>query len=85
MLMILNNVMAKSKKRVLLPKFQKILEQIGGNIKLAWKCSGRSFTGCRVRKAYHTRLYHIKKWSPSVSPGPVLSVGLNHSSEEYSA
>lgn len=79
MLMIINNVMAKSKKRVLLPKFQRLLEQIGGNIKLAWKCSARSFTGCRVRK--HTTLgFTILRSGVQAFPqGPVLSVGLDHS------
>ncbi|WP_416864990.1 MAG: helix-turn-helix domain-containing protein [Imperialibacter sp.] len=65
----------QSKKQVLLPKFQKILEQVGENIKLARK--RRKLTTLQVSERAgidRTTLYHIEKGNPSVSLGAYFNV-----------
>lgn len=60
----------KSKKQVLFPKYQKILEQMGENIKLARK--RRSFTTIQVAERAgidRSTLYEIEKGKSSVSLG----------------
>jgi transcriptional regulator with XRE-family HTH domain len=60
----------KSKKQILFPKYQKILEQMGENIKLARK--RRSFTTIQVAERAgmdRSTLYEIEKGTSSVSLG----------------
>ena len=60
----------KSKKQLLFPKYQKILEQAGENIKLARK--RRKFTTIQVAERAginRSTLYEIEKGNPSVSLG----------------
>ena len=60
----------QSKKQILLPKFQKIAEKMGENIKLARK--RRKLTTIQVAERAgidRTTLYHIEKGNPSVSIG----------------
>ena len=60
----------KSKKQLLFPKYQKILEQTGENIKLARK--RRKFTAIQVAERAginRSTLYEIEKGNPSVSLG----------------
>ena len=60
----------KSKKQILFPKDQKILEQVGENIKLARK--RRSLTTIQVAERAgidRSTLYAIEKGNPSVSLG----------------
>ena len=64
-----------SKKQVLLPKFQKILEKVGENIKLARK--RRHLTTIQVAERAgidRTTLYHIEKGNSSVSLGAYFNV-----------
>lgn len=63
------------KKQTLLPKFLKILEQLGENIKLARK--RRKLTTIQVAERAgidRTTLYHIEKGNPSVSLGAYFNV-----------
>jgi transcriptional regulator with XRE-family HTH domain len=65
----------KTKKQVLLPKFQIILEMMGENIKLARK--RRNLTTIQVSERAgidRTTLYHIEKGNPSVSLGAYFNV-----------
>ncbi len=65
----------KSKKQILLPKFQKALEQMGENIKLARM--RRNLTAVQVSERAsidRTTLYHIEKGKPSVSLGAYFNV-----------
>lgn len=65
----------KPKKQILLPKFQKILEQMGENIKLARK--RRNLKAIQVSERAgidRTTLYHIEKGSPRVSLGAYFNV-----------
>lgn len=65
----------RSKKQILLPKFQKILAQTGENIKLARK--RRSLTTLQVAERAgidRTTLYYIEKGNPSVSFGAYFNV-----------
>ncbi|WP_373496963.1 helix-turn-helix domain-containing protein [Aquiflexum sp.] len=65
----------KAKKTVLLPRFQKILEQMGENIKLARK--RRKFTTIQVSERAginRTTLYQIEKGNPSVALGSYFNV-----------
>ena len=60
----------KSKKQILFPKYLKILEQVGENIKLARK--RRSLTTIQVAERAgidRSTLYEIEKGNPSVSLG----------------
>ena len=65
----------RSKKQPLLPKFQKILEQMGENIRLARK--RRNLTTMQVAERAgidRTTFYHIEKGNPSVSIGAYFNV-----------
>ncbi len=65
-----NNQQMKSKKQVLFPKYQRILEQLGENIKLARK--RRRLTTIQVSERAgidRSTLYEIEKGTPSVSLG----------------
>jgi transcriptional regulator with XRE-family HTH domain len=65
----------KSKKQILFPKHQKILEQLGENIKLARK--RRKLTTIQVSERAgidRTTLYQIEKGKPSVSIGSYFNV-----------
>ncbi len=65
----------KSKKQTLLPKFQRTLEQVGENIKLARK--RRNLTTVQVSERAgidRTTLYHIEKGNASVSMGAYFNV-----------
>lgn len=65
----------QTKRQVVLPRFQKILEQLGENIKLARK--RRKLTTIQVSERAgidRTTLYHIEKGSPSVSIGAYFNV-----------
>ncbi|MEA2041538.1 MAG: transcriptional regulator [Bacteroidota bacterium] len=64
-----------SKKQILFPKHQKILDQVGENIKLARK--RRSLTTIQVsERASITRrtLYEIEKGNPKVAFGSYFNV-----------
>ncbi|QCX37296.1 helix-turn-helix transcriptional regulator [Aureibaculum algae] len=65
----------KSKKSVLLPKHQKLMEQVGENIKLARK--RRKLTTVQVSERAdidRTTLYQIEKGNPKVSFGAYFNV-----------
>ncbi len=65
----------KSKKQLLFPKHQKILEQLGENIKLARK--RRNLTAIQVAERAgmnRTTLYQIEKGNASVSMGAYFNV-----------
>lgn len=65
----------KSKKRVLFPKYQKILAVVGENIKLARR--RRKLTTLEVSERAgidRTTLYQIEKGNPRVSIGAHLNV-----------
>lgn len=65
----------RSKKQILLPKYQKILEQLGENIRLARK--RRRLTTVQVAERAgidRTTLYQIEKGNPSVSIGAYFNV-----------
>ena len=60
----------KRKKQILFPKYQKILEQVGENIKLSRK--RRKLTTMQVAERAdidRSTLYEIEKGNPSVSMG----------------
>jgi len=60
----------KSRKQILFPKYQKILEQVGENIKLARK--RRKYTTIQVAERAgidRSTLYEIEKGNSSVSLG----------------
>lgn len=64
-----------NRKQILLPKFVKILEQLGENIKLARK--RRKLTTIQVSERAgidRTTLYHIEKGNSSVSLGSYFNV-----------
>ena len=64
-----------SKKQILLPKFQKLLEQMEENIKLARK--RRNLTTIVVSERAgidRSTLYYIEKGNPSVSMGAYFNV-----------
>jgi transcriptional regulator with XRE-family HTH domain len=74
-LLIINNVNMNLKKQTLLPRFLKILGQLGENIKLARK--RRKLTTIQVAERAgidRTTLYHIEKGNPSVSLGAYFNV-----------
>lgn len=65
----------RTKKQVLLPKFQIILEQLGENIKLARK--RRKLTTLQVSERAgidRSTLYQIEKGNPAVSMGSYFNV-----------
>ena len=64
-----------SKKQILFPKHQKILEQVGENIKLARK--RRGFTAIQVAERagiHRATLYQIEKGNPRVAFGAYFNV-----------
>lgn len=65
----------KNKKVLLFPRHQKIMEQVGENIKLARK--RRKLTALQVAERAdinRTTLYQVEKGSPSVSMGAYFNV-----------
>jgi len=65
----------QSKIQILLPRFQKILELMGENIKLARR--RRKLTTLKVAERAgidRSILYHIEKGNPSVSMGAYFNV-----------
>jgi len=65
----------KSKKQTLFPKHQKILAQVGENIKLARKRRSLSTIQVSERAGFNrTTLYQIEKGNPSVSMGAYFNV-----------
>lgn len=65
----------RSKRQVMLPRFTRILERMGENIKLARK--RRKLTTIQVSERAgidRTTLYHIEKGSASVSIGAYFNV-----------
>jgi DNA-binding XRE family transcriptional regulator len=70
-----NKQQVKAKKQALLPKFRKILEQMGEHIKLARK--RRNLTTIEVSERAgidRTTLYYIERGNPSVSLGAYFNV-----------
>lgn len=64
-----------SKKTILLPKYQKIFEQIGENIKLARKRRKLTTEQVSERAGIHrATLYRIEKGDPAVSIGLYFNV-----------
>lgn len=73
-MLIIYNIM-RSKKQIVLPQHQKMLEQLGENIKLARK--RRKLTMLQVSERAginRTTLYQIEKGNPSVSLGAWFNV-----------
>ena len=65
----------KSKKQLLFPKHQKIIEQVGENLKLARK--RRKLTTIQVAERAdinRATLYQVEKGNPSVSMGAYFNV-----------
>lgn len=65
----------RTKKNILFPRFQIILEQMGENIKLARK--RRKLTTSQVAERAginRSTLYHIEKGNPGVSMGSYFNV-----------
>lgn len=65
----------RTKKSILFPRFQIILEQMGENIKLARK--RRKLTTSQVAERAginRSTLYHIEKGNPGVSMGSYFNV-----------
>ena len=65
----------KSKKKILLPKFQKVIEQVGENIKLARK--RRKLTTIEVAERAgidRTTLYQVEKGNAGVSMAAYFNV-----------
>ncbi|WP_299109370.1 helix-turn-helix domain-containing protein [uncultured Winogradskyella sp.] len=64
-----------SKKTILLPKYQKIFEQIGENIKLARKRRKLTTEQVSERAGIHrATLYRIEKGDPAVAIGHYFNV-----------
>ena len=64
-----------SKKTILLPKYQKIFEQIGENIKLARKRRKLTMEQVSERAGIHrATLYRIEKGDPAVAIGHYFNV-----------
>jgi transcriptional regulator with XRE-family HTH domain len=64
-----------SKKTILLPKYQKMFEQIGENIKLARKRRKLTTQQVSERAGIHrATLYRIEKGDPAVSIGLFFNV-----------
>ena len=65
----------KDKKQLLFPKHQKIMEQVGENIKLARKRRKLSTIQVAERADINrTTLYQVEKGNPSVSMGAYFNV-----------
>lgn len=70
-----NKQQMKKKKSILLPKYQKIMEEVGEHIKLARK--RRKLTTTQVSERAdidRTTLYQIEKGNPKVSMGAYFNV-----------
>ncbi len=64
-----------SKKQTLFPKHQKIMEQVGEQIKLARKRRGLTTEQVAERAGINrTTLYHIERGKPSVAIGAYFNV-----------
>ena len=64
-----------SKKAIVLPRFQKILEQLGENLKLARKRRKLSTEQVAERAGIHrATLYRIEKGDPAVALGLYFNV-----------
>lgn len=64
-----------AKKSVILPKFQRVMEQMGENIKLARKRRKLTATEVSDRAGINrSTLYQVEKGSPSVSMGTYFNV-----------
>jgi transcriptional regulator with XRE-family HTH domain len=64
-----------SKKQIIFPKHQKILEQLGENIKLARKRRGLTTIQVSERAGIHrATLYQIEKGNPRVALGAYFNV-----------
>jgi len=64
-----------SKKTILLPKYQKIFEQVGENVKLARKRRKLTTEQVSERAGIHrATLYRIEKGDPAVSIGLYFNV-----------
>ena len=73
--MIISNIFMKTRKQVLFPKHQKILEQVGENIKLARKRRGFKANQVAERAGIErTTLYWIEKGNPRVAMGAYFNV-----------
>lgn len=75
--MILSKIInkMKKKKQILFPKHQRMMEQVGENLKLARK--RRKLTTIQVAERANinrTTLYQIEKGNPSVSMGAYFNV-----------
>ncbi len=73
LLIIINKV--KSKKQIIFPKFQQVLDKVGENIKLARK--RRKLTTAQVSERAginRTTLYQVEKGNASVSVGAYFNV-----------
>ena len=65
----------KTKKQILFPKHQKVLEQLGENIKLARKRRGFTTIQVSERAALDRKtLYRIEKGDPKVTIGAYFNV-----------
>lgn len=65
----------KSKKRILFPKHLQILQQVGGNIKLARKRRKLTTIQAAERAGINrTTLYQVERGIPSVSMGAYFNV-----------
>ncbi len=72
---IINDILMKSKKQVLFPKHQRMLEQLGENIKLARKRRGLTANQVSERADIHrSTLNLIEKGNPRVSLGAYFNV-----------
>ena len=64
-----------SKQQILFPKHQKIMEQVGEQIKLARKRRGLTTEQVAERAGINrTTLYHIERGKPSVAIGAYFNV-----------
>ena len=64
-----------SKQQILFPKHQKIMEQVGEQIKLARKRRGLTTEQVAERASINrTTLYHIERGKPSVAIGAYFNV-----------
>jgi len=72
---VVNKQQMESRKTVVLPKFQKIFDQIGENIKLARRRRKLTTEQVSERAGIHrTTLYRIEKGDPSVAMGLYFNV-----------
>lgn len=70
-----NNKQMKSRQQILFPKHQKVMEQVGEQIKLARKRRGLTTEQVAERASINrTTLYHIERGKPSVAIGAYFNV-----------